>query len=586
MISFKEKPQAYFYRYPLVLFILLFQNNVVHAQCDMIFIHGFENSQVIKSECAPFATTASTSRFLSRATFGATQGDIDAFSGSDVSNWMIDQFNKPAHDTYKVDFVNQVDNEGIPLDHHIVNSRFMDDTIAADDQLRERVIFALSQIVVISNLGNLENFDIPMAEYHDILATNAFGNYKDILKQVSRSPAMAMYLTFLKNQKGDLILNTQPDENYAREIMQLFSVGLVELNLDGSLKLDSQGMPIQTYGIDDIKGLAKVFTGFSYDSNDFFFNISNSCASADTCPVLRLSIKLFPVYRSSLEKSFLGTTIAAGTDGNTSVDMAIDAIFNHPNVAPFVGRQLIQRFVTSNPKPAYINRVSNAFESGQYILPNGTIVGTGIRGDLKATIAAVLLDVNAYREPLNVSNQFGKVTEPYIRFTAWARAFNETTPEIGREAFGDVRGDLRQRPFLSSSVFNFFRPGYSAPNTLTGNASLQAPELQLANSSSVLDYINFMNVYIYQRNGSVVPDPNAGIVVDYSAQMAIASDAVALVDNLDLLLTGNRLTNNTKSEIIAIVNQISTADGDFALRKRVHIATSLVMTSVEFLVQR
>ncbi|HHL32170.1 MAG TPA: DUF1800 family protein, partial [Oceanospirillales bacterium] len=342
----------------------------------------------------------------------------------------------------------------------------------------------------------------------------------------------------------------------------------------------------QTYDISDIKGLAKVFTGFSYESDDFFFNINNSCGSAATCQVFRHPIKLFPEFHSTEEKNFLSTTIPAATDGITSMNIAIDSIFNHPNVAPFLARQLIQRFVTSNPEPDYINRVSIAFESGHYVLPNGITVGTGIRGDLKATIAAVLLDTKANRELQNISNTFGKVSEPYIRFAQWARAFKETTPDIAKETFGDVRGDLRQRPFLSTSVFNFFRPGYIAPNTLTGNAGLNAPEMQLANSSSVMDYINFMNVYIYQRNGSVLMDPNAGIVVDYDAQIAMADDPVALVNNIDLLLTGQRLTASTKNEIIAILHEIPLTDGDYSLRKRVHMATSLVMTSVEYLVQR
>ena len=586
MLSFREKQKPLIGFNIFTLLLLLFQIRVVQAECDTIFSHGFENSLPSSNNCSPFATAESTSRFLSRATFGATQSDIDAYTATEVSDWMLAEFNKPAHDNYKQDFINDADNNGVELDYQLINNRFMDDTIAADDQLRERMVFALSEIVVISNKGNLEDFEIPMAEYHDILASNAFGNYKDILQGVSHSTAMAMYLTFLRNKKGDLILNTQPDENYARELMQLFSIGLVELNFDGSFKRDAQGVPIPTYGIEDIKGLSKVFTGFSYDAADFYFNINNSCFSASTCFVLRQPLKLFPQYHSPLEKIFLGTTIAAGTDGNKSMNLAIDAIFNHPNLAPFIGQQLIQRFVTSNPNPAYINRVSLAFETGQYVLPNGTTVGTGIRGDLKATIAAVLLDKDAYLEPQHQSETFGKVTEPYIRFAAWARAFKETSPDIAKESFADANGDLRQRPFLSPSVFNFFRPGYTAPNTLTGNAGLKAPELQLANSSSVLDYINFMNDYIYQRNGSIIADPNAGIFVNYDDQIAIADDATALVDNIDLLLTGNRLKQSTKNEIIAILNEMPALGDAFVLRKRVHMTVSLVMSSVEYLVQR
>jgi hypothetical protein len=230
--------------------------------------------------------------------------------------------------------------------------------------------------------------------------------------------------------------------------------------------------------------------------------------------------------------------------------------------------------------------VATAFATGHFVLPNGTSIGTGIRGDLKATIAAVLLDNKALMDSNLVSDSFGKVSEPYIRFTRWARAFKETTPDIGKEVFGDVRGDLRQRPFLSTSVFNFFRPGYVAPHSLTGDAALTAPELQLANSSSVMDYINFMNTYIYQRNGSVVMDPNAGIIVDYSDQIAMADNPAVLVDNLALLLTANRLSSHSKNEIIAILNELTLDGSEYILRKRVHLATSLIMASVEFLVER
>ena len=248
--------------------------------------------------------------------------------------------------------------------------------IEGEDQLRQRMAFALSQILVISHAeGNLL-FEVPntVAHYQDILVSNAFGNYRDLLEEVTYAPAMGEYLTYLQNIKGDAATGRMPDENYAREVMQLFSIGLVELEQDGDV-ITQGGIPVEVYDNTDVTGLAKVFTGLSLSGDEFFFDFRTLPPDA-----LHSPMQVYPEWHSELEKTFLGTSIAAGTGPAESIDLALDALVDHPNTAPFLARQLIQRFVTSHPEPDYIGRVAAAFSEGQYTLPNGTIVGDGRRG--------------------------------------------------------------------------------------------------------------------------------------------------------------------------------------------------------------
>ena len=270
------------------------------------------------------------------------------------------------------------------------------------------------------------------------------------------------------------------------------------------------------------------------------------------------------------------------TSGPESFDLALKQIFDHPNLAPFVSKQLIQRFVTSNPSPAYIGRVASAFEIGRYVLPNGNRVGTGRRGDLRATIAAVLTDAQALQDPASKPADFGKVREPLIRVINWARAFNETTPDTANEYYlSDRNTALRQTAFRAPSVFNFFRPGYIAAGMATGDAGLVAPELQIVNESSAIEYVNFINRFIYDTSPTYDDDDEAGVNADYTAQLAIADNAQALMDNLDLLLTGNELNSEAKTKMVALLETMAVNTGtdteDDDRLSRVHVAISMVM---------
>lgn len=526
-----------------------------------------------------FKSSADTSRFLSRATFGPRPSEISALAGTDVSDWIVSEFAKPAS-PYLAPLVEAEETRPMGLEIRVVPDHFYDMAIGADDQLRQRMILALSEIVVASGQSGLISRPLTLAHYAQILSDNAFGNYRDLLEDISYSPAMAIYLTYMTNLKGDAATGRVPDENYAREILQLFSIGLFELNQDGSLKLDGMGQPIEVYDNSDIQGLAKVFTGMSTQGSDFF-QISKIPENGYA------PLTFFPEWHSELEKSFLNVTIPAGTPGAESLEIALDTIFSHPNVGPFVSKQLIQRFVTSNPSSAYISRVTAAFNTGSYTLPDETSVGTGERGDLKSTIAAVLLDEEALVDPAAASTDFGKVREPILRLTAWARAFDETTPDASDEAIFNYTG-IEQAPFTSPSVFNFFRPGYVAPGTATGAAGLVAPELQITNETTTIGYINFINQFIYDRSYNFSENPEGGIKPDYTAIIALADDQTALIDYLDLLLTANSLSVETRLRISSMMDEVPIRSGseDEDRDTRIRLALSMVMTSPDFIVQR
>ena len=544
---------------------------------------------------------AEAGRFLTQTTFGPTESEIVALNGAEASQWFLDQmsatpsFTLPFVRNYRLqEEARNPTNSEFPISQS-PGMAFWRNSIMGQDQLRQRMAFALSQILVVSDasdqLQNPEGF----AYYQDILISNAFGNYRDVLEEVTYSPAMGAYLTYLQNLPGDATTGRVPDENYAREIMQLFSIGLVELDSTGEPVIGAGGNPVETYTNDDITGLARVFTGLSLNAQNFFFDFNSLPDDALFSPMV-----MFDNFHSSLEKSFLGTTIPANTNGTNSIDMALDTIFNHPNVGPFLSRQLIQRFVTSDPSPAYVGRVAAAFNTGSYTLPNGDIAGTGNRGDLAATLAAVIFDDDARNTAVSDGDQFGKIREPILRFTHWARAFeaNPITPEF-TIALWDTSSanELAQHPYRSPSVFNFYRPGYIAAGTETGTAGLTAPELQLVNANSVSGYANFISFFAFGADEFAgdnefvdAVDANASFDTAIPTEIALATDPPALVDRLDRILTYGRLSATTRADIIAVTENIPLTlsfDPDYdgaSLRARTAIV--MVLTSTDYLVQR
>jgi uncharacterized protein (DUF1800 family) len=501
-------------------------------------------------------SAAEASRFLGQAGFGATDAQIGRVQTLGYSGWLDEQFAAPrsqGHYDWMVE-------RGYAVTTNINNFNGTDNTlwrklISSPDVLRQRITLALSEIFVVSMTGLPINWrGFVAAAYMDVLETNAFGTYRTLLGEVTLSPGMGSYLNMRGNLREDPATGRVPDENYSREVLQLFSLGLTELAADGTLK---NGVATDTYGQDTITGLAKVFTGW------------NNNAANNTDPgYAQRPMVLTAANHSTSVKQFLGVTIAAGTPGATALQTALDTIAAHPNVGPFIGRQLIQRLVASNPSPAYVARVSAVFANN----------GAGVRGDLRAVIKAILLDDEARRAPVAGDTTRGKLREPVVRFIQWARTFGLASP-TGQWNIGNVSDPstrLGQSPLRSPSVFNFFRPGYVPPNSALGTLNLNAPEFQITNESTVVGWANWAQTFVQSGVGETRPD--------YTAELALATDATVLVKRVSLLLSGDTLSAATLATIGTAVGSIS-ATTDAGKRNRVYAAIHLVLCAPEYLVQ-
>ena len=522
-------------------------------------------------------TDEEAARFLVQASFGPTESTISELTEMGYSEWILDQLQKQS--TPMLPRLQARAERGELTNVVTPRLLFYSDIIDGDDQLRQRMTFALSQIVVASTASpNIGGIWEAIGNYVDILQRNSLGNYRDLLEEITYSPAMAYYLTYFRNQKANPETGSVPDENYAREIMQLFTIGLVELNQDGTPKPGN----IETYTNEDIQGLAKVFTGLSH--HDTFGG--SRAPDQNFAPLV-----VHDNYHSPEEKTFLGLTIPANTSGDKSIEMALDHLFNHPNVAPFISRQLIQRFVTSNPTRAYVKRVADTFDRGSYTLPSGDQVGEGRRGDLAATVAAILMDTEARSTAAADDINFGKVREPVLRFTHWARAFGINggfATEEGLLSQSHRMNWLNQAAFSAPSVFNFFRPGFVAPGTTTSDRELKAPELQLVNDISVVGYINFMSRYVRDQSSFRADAPADRFSPDYTKELSLSETPAALLDRLDLLLFSGQMHEETRARIQQILDEVEIrpdhANED--RETRVKLAVVLAVTAPEFSIQR
>ena len=504
---------------------------------------------------------AQASRFLQQATFGATKTDIEQVQSLGFDGWITDQVNKPrtAHWDWMV-------TSGYSVSGNINNTTGFDNSvwrqiISEPGQLRQRVGMALSEMMVVGIDGiNLNWKQFAAAAWLDVLLDNALGNFRTLMERITYNAAIGSFLTYLNNRKANPATGSVPDENYARELMQLFTLGLYRLNMDGTLQL-SGGQPIETYTQTDVSQLARVFTGLTLDSTD-----------STTPDRYRRSLVFNPANHETGASTFLGATVPAGADGASAVRIALDTIFAHPNVPPFVSKQLIQRLVSSNPSPAYVGRVAAVFADN----------GSGTRGDLRAVVRAILLDNEARADTGTSSTTGGKLREPVIRLTNWARAFGATSAgglwPIGDTSSSSTR--LAQSLGRATSVFNFFRPGYTPPNTAIANASLVAPEFQITHELSVVAYINYLQTAIQNGLGT-----GNDVRANYAAMLALASDSAALVGEVNLLLAANQLSAATVAAIRAAVDSIS-ATTTAGQTNRVYTAILLTMASPEYITQR
>ncbi len=526
-------------------------------------------------------TAAEASRFLAQATFGATPGDITTLTGSTYSAW-IDQQEAMAQASTHLAHMDsrlpqlQATNATAALSANQFYESFWQQAATAPDQLRQRVAFALSEIFVTS-FGSGRQDPRGMAAYYDLLEADAFGNYRTLLNDVTYSPSMGIYLTYLGNQKEDAKTGRNPDQNYAREVMQLMTVGLYKLNTDGTLQKDLLGNAQPTYTTDDVVGLSKVFTGLSW-YNAAPTSSTFGGGSRDKDAYVKPMIA-YNAYHSTSAKTFLGTTIAASGTADTAGDVktALDALFNHPNVGPFISRQLIQRLVTSNPSPAYVQRVAAVFNNN----------GSGVRGDMGAVVKAILLDSEA--RTASSDADYGKLREPVVRLGNWLRSFGVTSASGNWLATSTAaQTSLYEAPLTSPSVFNFFRPGYVPPNTRVGAKGLQAPEFELVDEVSTAAYVNFMqgvltNGWGTVATGTTTTDMNS----TYANETALADTPASLVDHVDLMLDA-QMSTQTKANIVTAVTAISVpaTAGDAARLNRVRLAILMAMASPEYLIQR
>ena len=513
-------------------------------------------------------------RFLIQATYGPTAVDVAAVQAGGLRGWIDSQFTTPSLGTHVAYYNAQnVCSNCLEAGHNAVAESFWRQAITGPDQLRQRVTFALSQIFVVSVVNSsLDAAPLAAASYLDTLSQHAFGNFRDLLEAVTLHPAMGTYLSHLGNDKENPATGRMPDENYAREVMQLFTIGLWELNEDGTRR-QQNGQDIPTYGQPEVMGMAKVFTGWSWAGPDTGEGRWLGWVNGVQTQPWDQPMQPYPQHHSTSEKRILrGVVIPAGTGPRESLRIALDTLFNHPNVGPFIGRQLIQRLVTSNPSPAYIARVARAFNDN----------GSGVRGDMKAVIRAVLLDPEA-RDATRLSDgNWGKLREPVVRVANWARLFGARSPSgtYRINSLHDPIEGVGQGPLHSPSVFNFFRPDYSPAGDVR-NAGLVALEFQITHETTVSAYINFMVQTVEQGYGS----GDRLITAPYTNELALATQPEQLVDHLNQLLMAGQMSAATRQTVLEALNAVPMTEAN-AAQRRVWIAVTLAMCSPEFLIQK
>lgn len=533
---------------------------------------GGGSSAPAPAAAAVTTTADEAARFLTQATFGPSETDIARLQSIGYAAWIDEQFAMPA--TPHLAYVQtKLDPLLFGSNFNWMQDSFWQQAIPAPDQLRQRVKFALSELMVISaENGSIASAADGLASYADLLGQHAFGNYRQLLEGVATHPMMGTYLSHLGNKKANLSTGAVPDENFAREMTQLFTIGLIQLNPDGTAALVN-GQPVETYTNADITGLARVLTGWSWAAPTTSESAFRGGSTATDAQRNIKPMKMYPQHHESGTKVFLGTTIPAGTSGEQSLAIALDRLFNHPNMCPFIGRQLIQRLVTSNPSAAYTGRVSAACANN----------GQGVRGDMKAMIRAILLDAEARDASKLADPTFGKVREPALRLSSWARCFKATSTS-GNWTIRNLDSastSIGQQPWRANSVFNFFRPGYVPPNTAIATAGLVAPEFQLIGETSVAGYTNTMQGVVQLGVGIGSP---RDVRPDYVAEIAVAGDADALLDRVNRCLMYGTMNTALRNDLRTAINAIPmTGNG---ATNRVYTAILLTMASPEYLVQK
>ncbi len=532
-------------------------------------------------------TDQDAARFLIQSTFGATTAEVAAVKQKGYNTWINEQIGLPAtlHYNAAIDDMNTFGGGvaqtivGQPANRISVTNRqnsWWKIAVTAPDQLRQRVAFALSEILVISDQNTtIGTWEDGATNYYDTLVTGAFGNYRTLLDQVTRSPMMGIYLSSLRNGKATYdskgVQLTSADENYAREVMQLFTIGLNELNPDGTLRLDPSGQPIATYNQQTIGEMAKVFTGWSYNAT-----VANPNFRSGAADYINPMI-LYPAFHDDTVKTIVGgKVIPASQGGAKDLKDALDTLFNHPNCGVFVSRELIQRLVTSNPSPGYIYRVAQVFANN----------GAGVRGDLGAVVRAILTDYEARSTALLSTPGHGKQKESMLRATAIFRAYNATS-NSGR--FNDpytqqvsTNTDIGQAALHAPTVFNFFEPNYVLPGVLA-SAGLYAPEFQTLTDTTAISIPNYLYGFIYRtRSTTNTAEQLVGLSLD-SISATIRTAPQPVLDSMNLLLCGGTMPKAMNDRILSALTSMPTSTADL---ERARSALYLVATSPESAIQK
>ena len=529
------------------------------------------------------------SRFLSQATLGADLATIEQVANQGIEAWIDDQMTVPQSQT--LDRLNEVFaeviewylvNGGNPDEVStrpywtIFNYTWWENHMKNDDLLRQKVALALSEIFVISIESNLSDAGFGLADYYDILLKHSFGNFEDMLREISLHPCMGYYLSHLNNPREIPEENIHSDENYAREIMQLFTIGLYELNQDGSRKTDGQGNWIPTYDQADIKELAKVFTGLGVGGvmenewvDEPYFGLDIYVADMTT-PMI-----MYEEWHQPGTKTLVnGYVIPAGQTGLKDINDAVHQLFLHPNVGPFIGKQLIQRLVTSNPTPGYISRVAAVFADN----------GQGERGDMGAVIKAILMDPEARTCSALEEDRFGKLREPFTRYTHFSKAI-QTEQYYGRYwnvAYGFYQA-TNQMPLASRTVFNFFLPDLQPIGAIADNG-LVGPEFQIHNSRTSIEFINRVNDWAVW--GYVMDDweaENPSVTYNIDELTPLARDPEVLINRLDVLFTHGMLSDRTRQIIKDAITPMISED---YRNDRTRLAMYLIMISPDYAIMK
>ncbi len=544
------------------------------AFAQRIHADGFENIGPADAEAA---------RFLQQAAFGPTLSDIERVKQLGFEGWIEEQLALPASLTRPyVEWVDSVDHDAWQNNDARIEAWMVFAMGGADpgqplfvhrDQLRQRVAFALSQLFVVSDrLAAIGSHPETMVDYYDLITSSAFGNYRELLEDVTLHPAMGHYLSMFRNRRPDALLGIRPDENYAREIMQLFSVGLVMLGPDGA-PIQQSGVPVPTYNQDTIRGFAHVFTGWNWNG------CSVNGGGWDFCPERwREPMQPMEAYHASAQEKQLldypgvvlpDGVLPAGGTADADLQAALDNLFHHPNVGPFVARHLIRQLVTSNPTPAYVAAVAQAFADN----------GAGVRGDLGAVVRAVLLHPEARLGHLAAPTTFGKLREPLLKQIALLRAMDARSAS-GRIDLVHPEMDFLQAPLRAPSVFNFFLANFAPPGEIL-DAGMVAPEFQLATESGMTSQVNAVGESIYWAANPSLGD---GLAYDFARDESLADDLDALLDRYDLLFFAGSMSDGMRARLLTHAVSIPAA-GDYRLR-RIRDLVFLIANSPEFAVQK